>query len=102
MVAESVMLTASFRSLFDDEPALLLRRYYLACGCICAVTTNSEEIFEALQQTFTPLAASSSAVDLELRLRVDDSIDDLPPWPAPYFRGLGHLVFAAFGSESAV
>jgi hypothetical protein len=88
--------------LFGDELPSLLRRYYLACGCICAVTTNSGEILEAMEQSFTPVAASSSAVDVELRVWVDDLVHDLPPWPPPYFRGLQHLVFAAFGAEGAV
>jgi hypothetical protein len=102
MESEEVLSSPSFRRLFEGEPLPLLREQYVACGCVCALTTNSEDILASVRQSFTTIAPSNSAVDFELRLWVDNSIADSPPWKAPYFRGLSHFVFGGFGSESAV
>ena len=40
------------------------------------------------------------APDVVMRLLVDSASRRVPPWPQPYFRGLSHLVFAGFDSES--
>ena len=97
-----MLINANFHSVFEGEKLPLLRGDYLACGCACSVTTNSEKILEAARQSFMSVALPSSSAEVELRLWVDGAVRDSPPWGAPYFRGLSHLVFAAFGSESSV
>jgi hypothetical protein len=85
----------------NDMPAPL-SAYYRVAGAVCSVSTNSELILAAAGDIFSPIAASSNAADASMRLWVDASARKGPPWPAAHFRGLDHLVYAAFDSENTV
>jgi HPr Serine kinase C-terminal domain len=73
---------------------------YIVAGAVCALRTNSEAIRAAMSGSFARLAEPAPASDVSMRLWVDGTSRDAQPWPKPYFRGLSHLVFAAFDSES--
>jgi hypothetical protein len=75
---------------------------FLAAGAVCAVHTNCEQILEAARQTFLPLQSETRDTDFSLRLWVDPESSSQPPWPKPFVRGLDHLVFASFDSDSSI
>lgn len=78
-----------------------LRERYLAAGAVCVLETNSEQILEAARESFVPLEDPRAPEDIHLRFWVDTASQAGPPWPKPFFRGLGHLVFAGFDGANS-
>ncbi len=76
--------------------------HYIAAGMTCQIATNFEPILEAAGESFFPAGASPSSPDLRLRFWVDPEAHNSNPCPKPYYRGLGHLVFAGFDSQNSV
>jgi hypothetical protein len=68
----------------------------------CALSTNSENILAAARATFRQVLEPSADPALTLRFWVDPAAQTRPPWPQPYFRGLGHLVYAGFDAENSL
>lgn len=79
-----------------------LQGFYLAAGASCLLATNFEPIRGAARRSLFEIDAPASTVDFNLRFWVDPDGRSRPPWPKPYFRGLGHLVFAGFDSENSL
>lgn len=92
----------NFRKLFDQGAATPLCEHYLAAGAVCALSTNSELLLATARESLAQVAGPRSPADVSMRFWVDDAAQGRPPWPQAYFRGLSHLVFAAFDSECAV
>ena len=78
-----------------------LRVNYLAAGVDLRIDTNFEPILRIAQQSFEP-AGSGDREEIRLRLWVDEKCLADEPRPKPYFRGLGHLVFAGFDGKSSL
>jgi hypothetical protein len=87
---------------FRREAQTPLIRRFLAAGAVCAVHTNCEQVLEAAHQAFLPLQSDAADTDFSLRLWVDSQSSSQPPWPKPFVRGLDHLVFASFDSDSSM
>lgn len=85
-----------------DESNLPFTAQFLAAGSVWQVSSNSPEIFEVMGEAFQPLDRSGSPVDLDIAFRVDPSLGEAPPWPQPYFRGLEHMVYAAYGPGTSM
>jgi hypothetical protein len=85
---------------FRREAQTPLIRRFLAAGAVCAVHTNCEQVLEAAHQAFLPLQPDAADTDFSLRLWVDSESSSRTPWPKPFVRGLDHLVFASFDSDS--
>lgn len=79
-----------------------LCEHYMAAGAVCGLSTNSEQLLEAARNTFLPIETPPGKIDFSLRLWVDNADEAKPPWPKPYVRGLGHLVFAGFDAGSSM
>src|SRR3989441_5796499 len=76
---------------------------YLAAGVNLRIETNSESILQITEQMFGQSAAGfSDREDIRLRLWVDEMRHADEPRPKPYFRGLGHMVFAGFDESTSV
>jgi hypothetical protein len=75
---------------------------YLAAGSVWRVSCSSREILQVMGEAFQPLDPGSSHVDLDVTFRVDPALCEAPPWPQPYFRGLEHIVYAAYGPGSSM
>ena len=84
------------------DAATPLREHYTAAGAVCSFSTNSEALLEAARESFLPVEAAPVSVDFSVRFWVDHNNAPKPPWPKPYVRGLNHLVFAGFDSESSM
>lgn len=74
---------------------------YCVAGVGCTLSTNSADIIAATRTSFRQVAKLAS-VDFSLRFWVEASARSQPPWPNPYVRGLGHLVFAGFDASSSI
>ncbi len=76
---------------------------YMAAGAICSFSTNSEDLIGVAHETFLPVdLPDATADDFSIRFWVDDARPAQPPWPKPYVRGLGHLVFVGFDARSSL
>jgi hypothetical protein len=75
---------------------------YVAAGMLLRVSTNSQALLEVAREAFPETADDSHLEEARLRLWVDPSCDSGPPWPKPYYRGLGHLVFAGFDAQNSL
>lgn len=74
---------------------------FIVAGAAAEIRTNSALILDAAAQCFPRLPPRPSICELRFRLWVDPGGISHGPWPVPYLRGLGHLVFAGFDSESS-
>lgn len=74
---------------------------FVAAGAVCTLKTNCEQVLEAARSTFFPVSPSETPVDFSLRFWVDHADRAEPPWPKPYARGLGDLVFVGFDPRSS-
>jgi hypothetical protein len=79
-----------------------LGEVFIVAGAVCEIRTNSESILTAARECFPCPDAPQPVVDLHMRFWVDPDGTAQPPWPNPYFRGLGHLVFGGFDCQSSV
>ncbi|HLW78949.1 MAG TPA: hypothetical protein VKU44_05045, partial [Terriglobia bacterium] len=79
-----------------------LRRRYVAAGAVFEISTNSEPILAVADETFPELTKLDRAIDCRLRFWVDPAAGFGPPWPKPFFRGLGHLIFAGFDAQNSL
>ena len=81
-------------SLANDNLPLGAR--FSVAGSIWDLKSNSEEILQAMQETFDPAGAEQQA-DLHLRFQVDLAVNNAPCWSTPHFRALDHLYYATYG-----
>lgn len=79
-----------------------LRENYIAAGALCSLATNCEQLLEAARTTFLPAPPPEAPVDFSIRFWVDSADGPKPPWPKPYARGLGDLLFAGFDPRSSL
>lgn len=83
-----------------------LCEHFTAVGAVCSFATNSESLLAVARDTFLPVEQPADSPltpdDFSIRLWVDDSHPAQPPWPKPYVRGLGHMVFAGFDTRSSL
>jgi len=85
-----------------DNSSLPIPAYFLAAGSVWRVSCSSREILEVMGEAFQPLDRGGSHVDLDINFHVDPALCETPPWPQPYFRGLEHMVYAAYGLGSSM
>jgi hypothetical protein len=77
-------------------------RYYVCCGAVCRLSTNSELLVNAAAESFLRLNSPDTRVDFTIRILVDETLKPRGPWPKPYVRGLDDLVFAGFEPASSI
>jgi len=82
--------------------SLPLEARFLVAGSVWLITTNSPEILAAARETFRPANAVGLPTALTVTCFVDSTIREEKPWPQPHFRGLDHLVYAAYGPGSSM
>ena len=75
---------------------------FVVAGAVAEIRTNSESILTIAEQCFPRMTERPSVCELRMRLWVDPEGISRAPWPLPYFRGLGHLIFGGFDSQSSV
>lgn len=78
-----------------------LQEYFLAAGATCELSTNSLAILEAARETFIPMPKPATQTHFRLRFWMDASLTSGPPWPKPYVRGLGDLIFAGLDDQNS-
>lgn len=93
------MLVVIFRNLTFQGARC---RQYTIAGAICSLSTNSQSLHDVIGENFGQAAKAVSMPDMTMRFWVDGAHQNIEAWPKPYFRGLNHLVFARFDSESEV
>ncbi len=87
--------------LHNDVETRLCERY-MTPGARWILTTNCKGILEAARRTFPRDNFAETSVDVSLRIWVDEDDSAQPPWPKPYARGIGDLVFAGFDTRSSL
>jgi len=90
------------RDFLHKDAETPLREYFVAAGAVCRLSTNFEPILEAARESFFPAHGMQCPPAFQLRFWVDTKAQSKPPWPKPYFRGLGHLIFAGFDSQNSM
>ena len=90
------------QAFMDHGVQTSLRESYLVTGAHFAIATNSEEILAATRNSFRQVVETETSPAVTMRLWVDPAARSFPPWPHPYFRGLGHLAYAGFDSENSL
>jgi hypothetical protein len=75
---------------------------FLVAGSVWLISSNAAEILAAARETFQPANDLTSPIVLTIRCYVDSDIREEKPWPQPHFRGLDHLVYAAYGPGSSM
>jgi hypothetical protein len=66
------------------------------------IASNAAEVLAAARQIFQPANDVASPIALTIWCYVDSRILEEKPWPQPHFRGLDHLVYAAYGPGSSM
>src|ERR1700685_2159861 len=85
--------TAAATLAHDNLP---LQASFFVAGSIWDLRSNSEEILQAMQETFDQVDGERLA-DLHLRFHVDFAVNHAPLLPTPYFIALDHLYYATYG-----
>jgi hypothetical protein len=75
---------------------------FLIAGILLSIETNSEALLNIANEEFRRFAGEHPTKQVRLRLWVDPSAHSSPPWPKPFFRGLGHLVYAGFDTKNSL
>jgi len=81
----------------ENRTHLPLQERFLSAGSIWKVSTNSQEILDAMQESFLPAYDKHPFADLTVSFYVDFELPDRPLWPQPHFRALEHLYYASYG-----
>ncbi len=90
------------RDFLHKDAETPLSKRYIAAGAVCSLSTNSRQILDAARNTFQDAGFQPGPVEVQFRFWVDDADSSNPPWPKPYVRGLGYLVFASFDEGCSV
>lgn len=88
-----------------DPPNMMGSRHkkrFAVCGSLWEVSCDSPHIMASIRELFKPADSLSSPPDLSLSLSVDSSCFEEERWLQPYFRGMDHLVYAAYGPGSSM
>lgn len=92
----------SSRDFLHKDAETLLCEYFVAGGAACSFSTNCETLLEAARRTFEPAINPISSGEFSIRIWIDNDHPARAPWPKPYVRGLGHMVFAGFDTSSSM
>jgi len=71
-------------------------------GSIWQVSSNAQEVLDAMHEVFPSAGDASSSADLLLALHVDFNACKLLPRPRPHFRALDHLYYANYGPRDSM
>ena len=85
-----------------NKRALHHKERFAVCGSSWEVSCDSPQLLAVLREWFEPAGSLTSPPDLSLAFSVDRVRPEQPPWPQPYFRGLDHLVYAAYGPGNSM
>jgi hypothetical protein len=77
-------------------------QHYTAVGAVFNLSTNCERLLAAASRTLLPSEVGADPTDFSLRFWVDETDVGRSPWPKPYLRGLGHLVFVGLDARSSM
>jgi hypothetical protein len=82
--------------------ALPLEVRFMVAGSIWMISSNSEEVLKAAQETFQPARDDAHATNLWVSIYVDFEVPDRPRWAQPRFRALDHLYYAMYGPADSM
>jgi hypothetical protein len=86
----------------NSVASLSFEARFLVAGSVWLIASNSAEILTAARETFPSCDDATAPAALTINCFVDSHIRESPPWPQPHFRGLDHLVYAAYGPGSSM
>lgn len=82
-----------------SQDNLPLRARFFVAGSTWALRSNSQEILQAMRETFEQFSQvdGQQRADLQLQFHVDYGAIDAPLWTKPHFRALDHMYYASYG-----
>jgi hypothetical protein len=98
----SLSVDMGSRDFLRKDAVTHLCEHYTVVGLVCSLSTNSEQVLEAARTSFLRAEQRPGPVDFSMRFWVDEAERKQTPRPAPYVRGLDHLVFAGFDEKSSI
>lgn len=84
----------------DARTPLLAK--FPAADILLSLQTNSPSLLKTAEEALGKISDRKYREETQLRLWVDPSGRSAPPWPKPYFRGLGHYVYAGFDDQNSL
>jgi len=75
---------------------------FFSAGIHFVLETNSEPLLDNARENFRHLCEEQPLEKIHLRLWVDPAGRSEPLRPKPYFRGLGHLIFAGIDTQNSL
>lgn len=85
-----------------STPVPFVEEFY-PMGSTLRLETNSQEILHACRLSFGRYKSSmpgGGGMSLHIRLLVDESFEESPPWAEPIFRGQGDLFYVSVGTQN--
>jgi len=86
----------------DGKWLLPIEARFVVAGSAWLITTNTPEILAAFRETFQVTDGATGPIALKLTCFVNPELRGVKPWARPHFRGLDHLVYAAYGAGGAM
>jgi len=81
-----------------------LAEVFVPLGSRMRLETNSPRILEACRMSFgrygSPPSSDHPRVQIAMRLLVDETFTEEPPWPDPIFRGQGDIFYVTVGKQN--
>jgi hypothetical protein len=85
-----------------SQENLPLGGHFFVAGSVWEVKSNSQEILQAMRETFDQVDSGRGQPDLYVRFHVDFAVEDALLWAEPHFRALDHLYYATYGPSDSM
>lgn len=85
-----------------DDLLVPFNQRFAVAGSVWLIASNAPEILSAAGETFQSVIDITLPTALTVSCYVDPKLRAEQPWPRPHFRGLNHLVYAAYGSGGSM
>ena len=86
----------------DGKSVLPFEARFVVAGSIWRIATNAPVILDAVGESLPASDGAVGPIALQVSCFVNSELRGEKPWTQPHFRGLDHLVYAAYGAGGAM
>lgn len=86
----------------DGKWLLPIEARFVVAGSAWHIATNAPELLATFRETFQVTDGATGPLALKVSCFVNPELCGEKPWARPHFRGLDHLVYAAYGAGGAM